>query len=180
MQRSEVRALFESGECSIARTVALIGDQWSMLILREAFYGVSRFEDFRGNLLISRAVLTARLDGLVGSGLLEKADYREPGQRVRYEYRLTEAGAELIPAFVALLQWGDRHCNGGKPPVIMTHAGCGSTVSSQLRCAKGHDVMPLQVEPEPGPGLRDGQNRQIQRSAHRPASRTRSRQARQP
>ncbi|MFF4550072.1 winged helix-turn-helix transcriptional regulator [Streptomyces sp. NPDC001435] len=154
MDRTELRALFDGDLCSIARTVELIGDRWSMLVLREAFYGVSRFEQLRENLRISRAVLTDRLDGLIAAGLLERVPYQSPGQRARNEYRLTEAGTELMPAFAALLAWGDKHRNNGMPPVTLTHAGCGAPLRSQLVCDKGHAVTADEVEPEPGPGLR--------------------------
>lgn len=153
MDKTELRALIDGDLCSIARTVELIGDRWSMLILREAFYGTSRFADLLENLHISRAVLTDRLDSLVAHGLLERVRYQPPGERARYEYLLTDAGQELIPAFVSLLQWGDKHRNGGRPPITLVHARCGAHVRAELRCARGHTVTPDALEPEPGPGL---------------------------
>src|SRR5664279_224644 len=153
MDRTEVRAMLDGDLCSIARTVELIGDRWSMLLLREAFYGVSRFEQFRENVHISRAVLTDRLDHLVEHGLLERVAYQPSGQRARHEYQLSAAGTDLIPAFAALMKWGDEHRNHGIPPITLTHTGCGSPVTSQLLCERGHVVSADAVEPEPGPGI---------------------------
>lgn len=153
MDRTELRAQLDGDLCSIARTVELIGDRWSMLVLREAFYGVSRFSDLLANLHISRAVLTERLDQLIAHDLMQRFPYQDPGQRTRHEYRLTQAGAELIPAFTALLQWGDKYRNNGVPPVILTHAGCGARVTTRLTCSRGHDVSPEQIDTEPGPGM---------------------------
>jgi DNA-binding HxlR family transcriptional regulator len=147
VERSQLRRLFTSDECSISRTVGLIGDRWSLLILREAFYDVTRFEDLHENLTISRAVLSERLDRLVEVGLLHKVPYQLPGQRARYEYHLSADGIELIPAFVALLKWGDKH-RDDHPPIVLRHQNCGGEVSATLTCSIGHVVTPEVIEPE--------------------------------
>lgn len=155
MEMSEVDVSMDRGFCSIGRTLDLVGDRWSMLILREiSFYDVSRFERLRTNLGISRAVLTDRLDALVGHELLERTAYQSPGDRTRYEYRLTEAGRELFPILVAIMRWGDKHRNEGMAPIDLRHAGCGGSVDLELRCSRGHEVDQASVEPVPGPGLK--------------------------
>ena len=94
--------------CTIAKAVDVLSTRSAMLILREAFYGTTRFDEFAERVGISEPVTAARLRELVDEGLLEREDYREPGQRTRQQYRLTEKGAELFPVLVALMQWGDR------------------------------------------------------------------------
>ena len=155
MELSEVDVSMKRGLCSIGRTLELIGDRWSLLILREiSFYDVTRFEQLRSSLDISRAVLSERLDGLVGHGLLERVPYHPPGERIRHEYRLTGAGAELFPILVAIMHWGDKHRNEAAAPIELTHAGCGARVGLQLRCEQGHAVEQAAVVPAPGPGLK--------------------------
>lgn len=125
--------------CNMARAARILGHRWTLLILREAFYGVRRFDRLRGDLGIPRTVLSQRLAGLVADGLMQKRPYREGGQRTRYEYRLTPMGADLLPVLVALMQWGDAHLGGGQePPLVIRHAGCGKTVSAGLVCQCGH------------------------------------------
>ena len=126
--------------CTIARTLDVISTRSAFLILREAFYGTTRFDDFAQRVGISEPVAAARLRELVGEGLLEREDYREPGQRTRQRYRLTEKGADLLPALVALMQWGDRWIDDRGGPVELRHHDCGEPVRAQLRCAAGHDV----------------------------------------
>ena len=109
----------------------------AFLILREAFYGTTRFDDFAERVGLSDPVTAARLRELVDEGLLEREDYREPGQRTRQRYRLTEKGADLLPTLVALMQWGDRWENDGGG-VELRHQGCGAKVGVELRCADGH------------------------------------------
>ncbi len=103
--------------CSIAGTLDALGDEWSVLVLRELFFGVRRFNDIQHDLGISRSVLTERLARLVEVGVVKVVPYRDPGQRERHEYRLTRAGVGLLPAMIALMQWGDQHVNGGVGPV---------------------------------------------------------------
>src|SRR6266498_3568892 len=110
--------------CSIARTLDIVGERWTLLILRDAFSGVRRFEDFATSLPVARNVLTDRLHTLVEHGILRRHRYQE--RPARYEYRLTTKGMELYPVLIALLQWGDRHLAGEDgPPVEVQHAACG-------------------------------------------------------
>ena len=147
------RESYRADNCSVAGTLALVGERWTFLVLREAFFGVRRFDDFQRLLGIARNVLTARLSTLVDAGILAKQPYREHGSRERMEYRLTARGAELVPAVLALMQWGDRHLTGPQgPPICPVHAGCGAPVKTRLTCAAGHDVGPHDVEPVAGPG----------------------------
>lgn len=138
--------------CSLARTLAVIGDRWTMLVLREAFLRVRRFDDFQKSLGIARRVLAARLKLLVEQGVLEKVAYetRPP----RYEYRLTEKGRGLYPALVALVHWGDAHYAGKKgPPVLHRHLTCGHDFRSVMTCSEcGEKIDPRQVAVRPGPG----------------------------
>ncbi len=128
-------------DCSIARAVALLGERWTMLVLREAFRGVRRFDDIRANTGAPRQVLSARLTLLVDQGVLRRVPYQVLGQRARHEYRLTRKGMDLYPVLVSLLRWGDRYlADPGGPPVRLTHAGCGAPVEVALRCADGHPL----------------------------------------
>lgn len=124
--------------CPIDRTMQLVGNRTSVLLLREAFYGASRFDDLVRRVGVTEAVASQRLRELVAAGILVKQPYREPGQRTRYEYVLTDAGHELLPLLLALGRWGTRHIPGGGPR--MTHADCGASVEVSARCAEGHDV----------------------------------------
>lgn len=125
--------------CSVARTLELIGERWSLLVLREVFLGVRRFEDIRAATGAPRAVLADRLRSLVDEGVLVRREYRDDGARTRFEYRLTPAGRELQPVLIALMQWGDRHLPlAGGPPLIIEHAGCGGRVRARLTCEHGH------------------------------------------
>jgi DNA-binding HxlR family transcriptional regulator len=129
------------GRCSIGRAMEVVGTRSAMLLMREAFYGTRRFDDFAGRVGITEAVAAKRLRELVDAGLLERAPYQEPGQRTRHEYRLTEMGRDLAPAALALMQWGDRYLTGDDgAPLRLRHADCGAAVEVQVRCANGHDV----------------------------------------
>ncbi|HWE66417.1 MAG TPA: helix-turn-helix domain-containing protein [Acidimicrobiales bacterium] len=118
--------------CSVASTLEIVGERWTMLILRDVFLGVRRFEDMQRNLGIARNILQARLERLVDNGILVKRPYQE--RPVRHEYRLTEKGADLWPVLVALLQWGDRHAIAGERPMILQHRGCGGELDDRRRC----------------------------------------------
>ena len=125
--------------CSVARTLDVIGERWSLLVLREVFLGVRRFESIRHATGAPRAVLAERLRSLVDAGLLVRREYREEGARTRHEYRPTDAGRELQPALTALMQWGDKHLPvPGGPPLIVEHAECGGSVRAHLVCEHGH------------------------------------------
>ncbi|MDP9848029.1 winged helix-turn-helix transcriptional regulator [Streptosporangium lutulentum] len=143
-----------AGSCSIERALAVVGEKWTFLVLREAFGGVRRFADMQAMTGAPRQVLSARLTRLVEEGLLCKVPYREPGQRQRDEYRLTQMGRDLYPTLVALMQWGDRYLAGPDgPSLLITHRGCGALVEQHFRCADGHEVAgPREVTPIPGPG----------------------------
>ncbi|MHA7649699.1 winged helix-turn-helix transcriptional regulator [Mycobacterium sp. ML4] len=150
------RLRYSSSNCSIARTLEVVGEKWTLLVLREAFYGVRRFDDFHAALGCARNLLSARLKTLVDNALLEKREYRDDRGRRREEYRLTDKGRELLPAVVALMQWGDRWAaDEAGPAVVLHHDRCGQPVSVQLSCEAGH--APLQardVRATPGPGAR--------------------------
>jgi DNA-binding HxlR family transcriptional regulator len=141
--------------CTISRTMQILGEKWTFHVLREIFVGVRRFEDIRARADIPRQVLTDRLAALIERGLLRRQPYRLPGQRERYEYRLTQAGLELYTVMVALVQWGDAHLplDGGSP-LVPEHRDCGEKVSVVLRCAAGHEPTPREVALRPGPGAR--------------------------
>jgi DNA-binding HxlR family transcriptional regulator len=146
---------FRVDNCSIERALAVVGEKWTFLVLREAFSGVRRFADMQLLTGAPRQVLSARLARLVDEGLLAKVPYREPGQRQRDEYRLTDAGRDLYPLLVALMHWGDRYLADQGAPVVLTHRGCGAPIEQYLRCADGHEVAgPREVTPVPGPGSR--------------------------
>lgn len=147
---------YDSAACSIRRTLEVIGEKWTVLVLREAFNGVRRFDRMRDHLGVSDAVLSARLRTLVEYGVLEATPYREPGSRTRNEYRLTERGLELYPVMIALLRWGDAHRAGQEgPPLEVTHADCGEPLHAVVRCAAGHELgSPREGRVRPGPGAR--------------------------
>jgi DNA-binding HxlR family transcriptional regulator len=142
----EPRGAWQANGCSIAKALEVIPTKSAFLILREAFYGTSRFDDFATRVGISEPVTAARLRELVDKGLLEREDYREPGQRTRQRYRLTEKGAELFPALVALMQWGDRWLDDRGGPVELRHRDCGERVAVELRCEAGHSVTSDEVD----------------------------------
>lgn len=122
----------------MAGALEIVGERWSMLVIREAFLGLRRFDDFLDAIGCARNVLTARLATLVEHGVLSRAPYRDEGQRERHEYRLTVKGHELYPVLQALRQWGDRWVNDGAPPIAVFHRDCGCVVKAEVRCAKGH------------------------------------------
>ncbi|AWB93864.1 winged helix-turn-helix transcriptional regulator [Aeromicrobium chenweiae] len=132
---------YDSATCSIARTAQVLGDRWTVLVVRDLFNGVRRFDALQDHLGISRDVLTKRLQLLVDEGLAEKRPVRADGERTRHEYVLTEAGRELRTILVAIMDWGDRHRAGAAgPPVQVRHAGCGEAVHAQLVCDAGHEI----------------------------------------
>jgi len=119
--------------CSVARTLSVIGDRWTMLILRDAFLGVRRFEDFQDDLGTSRHVLAERLGTLVEHGILERRPYQD--RPVRHEYRLTEKGLDLYPVIVSMTGWGDRWMAGEDgPPLRLRHRTCGEVIVPALTC----------------------------------------------
>jgi DNA-binding HxlR family transcriptional regulator len=127
--------------CSIARTLEVVGERWSLLVLREVMLGNRRFEDILAATGAPRAVLSQRLNALVEQGILERRSYQDPGQRARWEYRPTAAGRDLQPVLTALMDWGDEHLAGSAgPPAVTTHRDCGAQVHAELRCGHDHRV----------------------------------------
>jgi DNA-binding HxlR family transcriptional regulator len=119
--------------CSVARTLSIIGDRWTLLVLRDAFLRTRRFEDFQRQLGVTRHLLADRLRKLVAAGILEKVRYQE--KPTRYEYRLTEKGLELHPVIVSMLRWGDRWmADEHGPPLTLQHKSCGHTMHPHLVC----------------------------------------------
>ncbi len=119
--------------CSLARSLSVVGDPWTLLFLREAFGGARRFEDFLSGTGASRAIATERLGGLVEHGILERHEYLAAPQR--FEYRLTQMGRELLPVVLTLVKWGDEWLSDGKaPPARLTHTTCGETAGYELHC----------------------------------------------
>lgn len=152
-----MRALdYSTDNCSIAATLSVIGEKWTLLVLREVFNGVRRFDEMLHRTRMPRQVLSARLAGLVEMGLLRRVPYREPGQRQRAEYRLTDKGLDLYPVLVAMLEWGDRWAGDqAGPAVVLQHRDCGAPVRLALRCADGHVLAGArEVTARPGPGAR--------------------------
>jgi DNA-binding HxlR family transcriptional regulator len=139
LHTTEVRyAPVPLAECALARAVSVIGDAWILLILREAVYGITRFEEMRADLAIPRTVLSDRLRRLVGAGLLRRVPYQQPGQRTRQAYELTDPGRALMPAVVALREWAEEHLPGGRSPLRLRHRDCGADVRARLVCGHGH------------------------------------------
>lgn len=134
--------------------MAVLGERWTFVVLREVFNGVRRFDQMRAHTAIPRQVLTGRLALLVDAGVLRRVPYREPGERERHEYRLTEKGFDLYPVLVAIWQWGDRYlADPAGSPVEMEHRDCGGRVMVSLSCSEGHaPLAPRQVATRPGPG----------------------------
>jgi DNA-binding HxlR family transcriptional regulator len=147
---------YDTANCTIGTTVAIIGEKWTFLVLREVFNGVRRFDDMQRRTRAPRQVLSDRLARLVAQGLLRRVPYQEHGQRSRQEYRLTEAGLDLYPVMVALMQWGDRYAAApAGPQALLTHRDCGEPVRLELTCAAGHQLASArEVTPLPGPGAR--------------------------
>ena len=127
--------------CPISRALSVVGNRSVLLIMREAYYGTTRFDDFARRVGVAESIAAARLRELVDAGLLDRRPYQEPGQRTRYEYVLTEAGQDLLPVVVALGRWGSRHRPLEDPaPTTFRHATCGSVVRVEVRCEEDHRV----------------------------------------
>jgi DNA-binding HxlR family transcriptional regulator len=137
---------YDNQVCSIARALEAIGDRWTLLVIRDAFHGVRRFDDFQERLGVARNVLSDRLTRLVDDGILEKRPYQERPQR--FEYRLTSKGVDLFPVMVSLMKWGDRHApDPGGPPMLVLHKGCGGQVDEGLLCDRcGEPITALNAE----------------------------------
>ncbi|MFZ0089833.1 MAG: helix-turn-helix domain-containing protein [Solirubrobacteraceae bacterium] len=127
-------------QCPMARTLDVVHTRSGFLVLREAFYGATRFEEFAQRTGLSEPVTAARLRELAAEEILKREPYQEPGQRTRHAYRLTEKGADLLPVLVALMQWSDRWDRRGPARVELRHHDCGGRVTAQLGCEHGHSV----------------------------------------
>jgi DNA-binding HxlR family transcriptional regulator len=147
---------YDTENCTIGATLAIVGEKWTFLVLREAFNGVRRFDDIRRRICAPRQILSDRLGRLVEQDLMRKVPYQEPGQRSRSEYRLTEKGLALFPVLVSLLEWGNAYAVTPAGPVVeLTHRDCGAPVHLQLACDEGHPVASArEITPLPGPGAR--------------------------
>ncbi|MFD0690079.1 winged helix-turn-helix transcriptional regulator [Actinomadura fibrosa] len=145
------RTNFGEMSCSIARTLDVIGEPWSPLILRDVWVGVTRFDQLLADLGISRKVLTERLNHLVDQGVLERRPY---DRRPRYEYHLTPKGIELVDLLMVMVAWGDKWRAGeAGPPVLYRHHACGEVSSVDLRCSRcGEPMHANDVDLLPGPG----------------------------
>jgi DNA-binding HxlR family transcriptional regulator len=148
------RFRYSAANCSIARTLGVVGEKWTLLVLREAFYGVRRFDEFHTALGCARNLLAARLKTLVAHDILERVGYTDERGRGRHEYRLTDKGRDLFPAVVALMQWGDKWtADEGGPAVRLFHRDCGEPVTVELACGAGHVAFSARdVTAAPGPG----------------------------
>ena len=147
--------IYEHQVCSIARSLELIGDRWTLLIVRDAFRGVRRFDDFRAGLGLAHNVLSDRLSRLTEAGVFERRRYQERPDR--YDYHLTEQGRDLWPVLMSLLFWGDSYLAPDGPPQIPLHRGCGGRLDRQLHCAEcGAPLGPGDVDLTPGPGAAQG------------------------
>lgn len=145
------RTSFGDLACSIARTLDVVGEPWSPLILRDIWVGMNRFDQIQADLGISRKVLTERLHHLVGRGILERRPY---DQRPRYEYALTEQGTELLEMLMVMVAWGDKWLAGAAgPPVLYRHHACGEISHAVPACAHcGAPMHPGDIDLLPGPG----------------------------
>lgn len=136
--------------CSIAATLDVIGDRWTLLVLRDLFRGVRRFSDLVDDLGIAKNLLSDRLKRLVEDGIVEKILYQE--RPARYEYRLTAKGADLSPALIALMRWGDEWYAAGDPPVVLVHEACGTPLEQLVRCPHCDEtVSPSKVRSQTSP-----------------------------
>jgi DNA-binding HxlR family transcriptional regulator len=139
--------------CSVARTLELVGERWTLLVVRDAFLGVTRFEHFLQRLKLAPNMLAKRLRTLTDAGILERRRYQQRPER--YEYVLTEAGKDLLPVILGLMRWGDAHLAPGGAPVVARHAGCGGALDGASRCDRcGADLAADDIEWHAGPGSR--------------------------
>ncbi|NUS43617.1 MAG: helix-turn-helix transcriptional regulator [Mycobacteriaceae bacterium] len=145
------RASFEEMDCSIAQALEAVGEWWTLLILRDALFGVTRFDQFTERLGIARNVLAQRLDHLVAHGILNKVAYQQ--HPVRYDYRLTDKGRDLWPVLIALRQWGDTWAAPNGPRVQTVHRTCGQIITAEPTCSHcGEYLHSKDLRPVPGPG----------------------------
>jgi DNA-binding HxlR family transcriptional regulator len=157
--------------CSIARALEVIGDRWTILILRDAFRGIRRFDELRRDLDIARPVLADRLRKLVDNGVLQKVPYQ--AHPPRFEYRLTPMGIELSPALVALMRWGDKFLSDGGPPTLLVHEPCGHDLEQGFWCPTCRQTFsPTAIASRPGPGAHAPARAGLHRGGDHPNSPT--------
>ena len=148
---------YDGQDCSLARALEVVGERWTMLVLRDAFYGVRRYSDFLAHLGAPRAVLAERLQMLVDTGILDRRCYQDSPRRE--EYVLTAAGRELWPALYALARWGERHVRTGRRRRVFVHVACGTRLDLSGSCpACGVSVPAKDVETRPGTGADNGKD----------------------
>lgn len=147
---------WSTDNCQVARAMAVLGESSTLLVLREVFNGVRRFDDMQRHSGVNRQVLSNRLATLVEAGILRKVPYQPEGSRQRHEYRPTRKGLDLYPVLTALAEWGATYLADLEGPAVeMTHRDCGAKVRPVLTCADGHVVDdPREVIPQPGPGAK--------------------------
>jgi DNA-binding HxlR family transcriptional regulator len=139
------RKSFSGMDCSVAQCLEVVGEWWSMLVVRDAFLGVTRFDDFQRRLGISRNILNDRLNTLVDAGVLVRVPYSE--HPPRHDYRLTDKGRDLWPVLTAMRQWGDKYAAPAGPPLRVTHKACGAVTEAVLVCSScGERLGPRDVE----------------------------------
>ena len=155
-------------DCSLFRAMDVLGDRWTLMVLREAFMGVRRFTDMQRDLGVARNVLTDRLNFLVDKGILERRQYQE--RPVRYEYRLTDMGRGLQPALLTLMHWGDTYLSPDGPPALVEHTDCGHVMTPTLVCnhCRG-EITTRNVRLAPGPGFKPGEDPAAERAQARAA-----------
>jgi DNA-binding HxlR family transcriptional regulator len=145
------RKSFAAMDCSVAQCLEVVGEWWSMLIIRDAFLGVTRFEEFQRRLGISRNILQARLTSLVEAGVLQREPYSV--HPPRDDYRLTAKGRDLWPVLTAMRQWGDVYAAPSGPPIEIVHAACGAPTTAVMVCGTcGEPLLPRDVKAVAGPG----------------------------
>ena len=145
------RKSFSDMHCSVAQCLEVVGEWWSMLLVRDAFLGVTRFDGFQQRLGISRNILDQRLSRLVRTGVLAKIPYSE--HPPRFDYRLTDKGRDLWPILSTMRQWGDQYAAPDGPPMLVTHKACGQVAAAVLTCsACGVPIGPRDVRAARGPG----------------------------
>ena len=147
-----LQSTYASQTCSVARSLELVGERWTLLIVRNLFFGIRRFDALQANLGLARNVLASRLDKLVDAELVMRVPYSQ--KPLRHEYRLTERGIDLWPVITSLMQWGDRNVpTPGGPPVLLEHRGCGGAVDDHRLCARcGARLDARDVIAHAGPG----------------------------
>jgi len=147
-----LRRDYPDQDCSVARALSVLGERWTMLVIRDVFTGLRRFDEIQGSLGCARNVLANRLQRLLDEGILERRPYSE--RPPRYEYFLTEKGLDLWPTIVALEAWGDRWEPGPDgPPLVIVHKGCGGEIDDRRICGRcGEHLTVRDTRAEPGPG----------------------------